>query len=217
MNVKIYSRQAMETLLKTTTLDRTAVISFYDPPTRRSPEGGSPVNYADKCDRVFPVELYDIDRSVLMDYGLTYDTYFPEADQLAEFIYQAVEDGLDIICQCEYGQSRSAACAAAILEHFECSGIFIFADDRYYPNQMVYRKVFNALKKVKKKKATLVPEDLITKAAEGKKTLDAFKKAVAPTIAWYRENCNPHQAIVISDGMVRVVSDEMGVPFEAEE
>lgn len=214
MDIKIYSRQAMETLLKTTTLDRTAVISFYDPPTRRIPEGDTPVDYTGKCDRVFPVELHDIDRSVLMDFGLTYDTYFPEADQLADFIYQAVEDGLDIVCQCEYGQSRSAACAAAILEHFEGTGISVFANDRYYPNQMVYRKVFSALKKVKEKKAALVPENLIAKAAEGKKALDAFEKAVAPAVTWYRENCNPHQAIVISGSIARLVSDEMGVPFE---
>lgn len=217
MNVKIYSRQAMETLLKTVTLDHTSVISFYDPPTRRSPEGDTPVDYAGKCDRVFPVALYDIDRSVLMDFGLTYDTYFPEADQLAEFIDRAVEDGLDIVCQCEYGQSRSAACAAAILEHYEGKGISIFSNDRYYPNQMVYRKVFGALEKIKAKKTALVPEDLIAKAAEGKEKLDSLEKAVAPAIAWYKENCNPHQAIVISGGMVRVVSDEMGVPFETEE
>ena len=39
---------------------------------------------------------------------------------------------MDIICQCEHGQSRSAACAAAIKEHFEKSGIEVFADYRYY-------------------------------------------------------------------------------------
>lgn len=207
----------METYLKHNRLDRTAVISFYDPPTRRSPEGDTPVDYAGKCDRVFPVALYDIDRSVLMDFGLTYDTYFPEADQLAEFIDRAVEDGLDIVCQCEYGQSRSAACTAAILEYYEGKGISIFSNDRYYPNQMVYRKVFDALEQVKRKRGALVPDDLIAKADTGKQQLEDFEKAVAPVVVWYRKNCDPHQAIVISGGMVRVVSDEMGVPFETEE
>lgn len=51
----------------------------------------------------------DLDLSVLPDVGLTYDTYLLEADALAAFIYQARADGLDILCQCEYGQSRSAA------------------------------------------------------------------------------------------------------------
>ena len=50
---------------------------------------------------------------------MTYETYFPEVEELADFIYMAIEQGMDIICQCEYGQSRSAACAAAIKEHFE--------------------------------------------------------------------------------------------------
>ena len=54
---------------------------------------------------------------------------------------------MDIICQCDYGQSRSAACAAAILEHFERNGISIFADYRYYPNQLVFNKVLKALKR----------------------------------------------------------------------
>jgi len=70
---------------------------------------------------------------------------------LAEFIYTAKADGLDIICQCEYGESRSSACAAAILEHFQKTGISIFADYRYYPNQVVYHKVFDALEKLNKK------------------------------------------------------------------
>ena len=54
---------------------------------------------------------------------------------------------MDLICQCEYGQSRSAACAAAILEFYDKNGISIFADYRYYPNQLVYNKVKDALEK----------------------------------------------------------------------
>ena len=45
------------------------------------------------------------------------------------------------------GQSRSAACAAAILEFYEKNGISIFADYRYYPNQLVFNKVKKALEK----------------------------------------------------------------------
>ena len=85
----------------------------------------------------------------LVSQWLGYKTYLAEADELAKFIYEAKADGLDIICQCDYGQSRSAACAAAILEHFEGRGIDIFVDYRYYPNQLVYHKIFDALEKVK--------------------------------------------------------------------
>lgn len=50
-----------------------------------------------------------------------------------------------IICQCEYGQSRSAAIAAALSEFFWKSGIDIFADDRYFPNKLVFRLTLQAL------------------------------------------------------------------------
>ena len=42
-----------------------------------------------------------------------------------------------------------AGCAAAILEHFAGRGIDVFVDYRYYPNQLVYHKVFDALEKIK--------------------------------------------------------------------
>ena len=64
----------------------------------------------------------------------------------------AIEHGMDIICQCEHGQSRSAACAAAIKEHFEKSGIEVFADYRYYPNQMIFNKLRDALSRRNHKK-----------------------------------------------------------------
>jgi hypothetical protein len=92
----------------------------------------------------------DIDLEILGDYGYTYDTYLKEANALAKFIYEAKDRGMNIICQCDFGQSRSAACAAAILQHFEGRGIDIFADYRYYPNQLVYHKIFDALENFKK-------------------------------------------------------------------
>ena len=91
----------------------------------------------------------DIDIEILAEYGYTYESYLAQADDLANFIREAKANNLDIICQCDYGQSRSAACAAAILQHFEGCGIDIFADYRYYPNQLVYHKIFNALKNYK--------------------------------------------------------------------
>ena len=127
----------------------TAVISFCDPKSRRTPADYRPLDYSGISDRTFSVAIHDIDIEILKDYGLTFDTYFPEADALARFIVSAVEDGCDIICQCEYGQSRSAACAAAIREHFERSGIEVFADYRYYPNQLVFNKLRAALRGIR--------------------------------------------------------------------
>ncbi len=146
MKVDIYSRSAVAELIKEGFPKRTAVISFCSPRrTRRAEEAR--VYYMDVCERVFPILIPDIDIELLADYGYTYDSYLEEADRLAEFIYAAKEEGFDIICQCDFGQSRSAACAAAILQHFEGRGIDIFADYRYYPNQLVYHKVYDALGK----------------------------------------------------------------------
>ena len=149
ITVKIYSRKAMEALLSKGNLKNTAIISFHDPVGRghRHPQDYEPIDFTGKCDRVMQIALHDLDPKALADFGLTVETYFPEADALAEFIYKAREDGLDIICQCEYGQSRSAGCAAAILQHFEGRGIDVFVDYRYYPNQLVYHKVSDALRK----------------------------------------------------------------------
>ena len=147
--IKILSRSAAEELLESSFPENTAVISFYDPPSKRIPKNYSPVDYKGRCARLFQVAVHDIDIEILRNYGLTFDTYLPEADALAKFILSAVHDGLDLICQCEYGQSRSAACAAAIKEFFEHSGISIFADYRYYPNQLIYNKLLDALKRKK--------------------------------------------------------------------
>lgn len=145
MNVTICSRKSAEELLRTGFPPHTAVISFYDPPSRQRAAPVPPPDYDGKAARVFSVAVHDLDLTALPDVGLTYDTYLPEADALAEFIYQSRADGLDILCQCEYGQSRSTACAAAILEHFDGIGISVFADYRYYPNQVVYHKIMDAL------------------------------------------------------------------------
>lgn len=146
MQIKICSRKEAEALLKKGFLKNTAVISFYDPADTRG--GGTvPLNYSGKAERVFYVPVHDIDIEILGDYSLSYETYFPEAPRLAEFIKTAHTGGLDILCQCEYGQSRSAACAAAIEEYYNKNGISVFADYRYYPNQLIFNKLYAALKK----------------------------------------------------------------------
>lgn len=148
MEVSIYSRKAIKELMEKNFPKNAVVISFYTPKNKRDYEENR-VNYSGVCDRVFFVGIPDIDIEILSDYGYTYDTYLAEADELAKFIYEAKADSLDIICQCDYGQSRSAACAAAILQQFEGRGIDIFVDYKYYPNQLVYHKVFDALKRCK--------------------------------------------------------------------
>lgn len=146
MKVAIYSREKVENLIADSQFpSNTAVVSFCAPELKHTDNDYMPVDYSSVCSDVFYCEVDDLDIDSLPEKGYTYDSYFPEAVELAEFINNAYRNGKDIICQCEYGQSRSAGCAAAILEHFYRRGIDIFAEYKYYPNQVVYHKVFDAL------------------------------------------------------------------------
>jgi predicted protein tyrosine phosphatase len=69
-----------------------------------------------------------------------------QAKEIAEFYHRVSKTAKIIICQCEHGQGKSAAIAAAIKEYTEGNGIEIFANYRYYPNKVVFRKVLKALK-----------------------------------------------------------------------
>ena len=78
--------------------------------------------------------------------GESEDTFFKDALKVAEFIALYVDCGKKVICQCSYGVSRSAGCAAAILENY-----FGFADDilknpKYNINRSVYKGVLRELK-----------------------------------------------------------------------
>jgi len=68
-----------------------------------------------------------------------------QAQTIADFIAAQLPAADRIICQCEYGQLRSAAVAAAILEFIEGNGLSIFIDDAYSPNKLVFRKVYECL------------------------------------------------------------------------
>ena len=144
MKTTILSRAQAETLIRNGEFpENTAVITFYDPDDNH-------VDYS-SCNQnqVYYCPLDDIDLSTLHDRGLTFGQYFDYADDVAAFIYEIYQNHMNLICQCDYGQSRSAGCAAAVQQHFYQNGIDIFADYRYYPNQMVYHKIFDALQEYK--------------------------------------------------------------------
>ena len=145
LRVQVYSREQIGEIIAAGSFPpNTAVISFYDPPTKR---GGSydRVDYGAVCKDVYYCETEDLDLSYLAEKGYTYESFLPDAAEIAAFIRRAYAGGLDIICQCDYGESRSAGCAAAILEYYERAGMRIFADYKYYPNQVVYHKIYDAL------------------------------------------------------------------------
>ena len=68
-----------------------------------------------------------------------------QTNDLVSF-YNKVKSKVElVICQCEHGQSRSAAIAAAFSEYAYGNGIDIFANDRYSPNKSIYRKILRCL------------------------------------------------------------------------
>jgi protein-tyrosine phosphatase len=142
MRVEILSKFAVWGLIKNDFPNNTAVISFYTPINNSDKYK---VDYQNVCDSVFYVAVPDINVEGLEEYGYTTDTFLSEVNDLADFIYDAKEKNKNIICQCDFGRGRSAACAAAILEHFEKRGKDIFMNDQYYPNKLVYQKVLSAL------------------------------------------------------------------------
>ena len=131
---------------------KTAVISITD-------YGYTFANLKHKPDYILQLAFDDVDNDVFIDelgrkptekerqriegkYHMFTDA---QADKVATF-YSEVSPCVDtIICQCEHGQSRSAAIAAAILEHKCRKGILVFSDDRYYPNKTVFRKTLKAI------------------------------------------------------------------------
>ena len=114
----------------------TAIISFSDTEEDY-------IDFPEGTD-VLKVAFYDVrPHTVSKDH---YDKILPQAKDIAEYVYKKMKENKDIICQCDYGISRSAGLAAAIMEAYAGKGIDVFADYRYTPNQFVYNKVLKELR-----------------------------------------------------------------------
>ena len=60
------------------------------------------------------------------------------AKKISGFIKLHQDDVNTFICQCQFGQSRSAGVAAAIKKYFDNDEQAIFNDKKYSPNKKVY-------------------------------------------------------------------------------
>ena len=150
--IKIMNRDAIEMFCEHPFVEKVALISITDydysfAELKNKPHHLLQLAFDDVDADVFIDELGD--NSSLEDKLKIEKKYHmlsnEQANQISGFVNE-VWDNVDvIICQCEHGQSRSAAVAAAISQFKYQNGIEIFADDRYYPNKFVYRKVFDAL------------------------------------------------------------------------
>lgn len=136
MVVSIYSRDAMYRVIKSGIPKNTAIISFSDTEEDF-------IRFSKGTD-VLHVAFYDVRPFTVVKHH--YDRILPQAKEIADYIICKRKEGKDLICQCDYGVSRSAGCAAAILEMWDHKGLEIFADYRYTPNQFVYNKVLKELR-----------------------------------------------------------------------
>ena len=153
MKILIKSRAEIERMSKHPFPEHTAIISITD-------ADDIPVSLEHEPKYLLRVSFDDVDNDVFMDelgraptpeerieIEIRYNMITnDQANQIASFYYNNQKDISTLICQCEHGQSRSAAVASAILEFRSRRGIEIFSDDRFYPNKVVFRKVLNALK-----------------------------------------------------------------------
>lgn len=153
MKIAIFNRDKIEALARKGFAPHTALISITDADwefasLENKPEFLLQVAFDDIDNDVFADELgrtpTEEERTRIEEkYRMLTDEM---ASEIAGFILSIKGKADLLICQCEHGQSRSAAVAAAVLEYLNRSGIKIFADDHYYPNKMVFKKVLAQLK-----------------------------------------------------------------------
>jgi predicted protein tyrosine phosphatase len=152
MHILIKSRAEIEEMAQNPFTKPTAIISITD-------AGWTFAELENKPHHLLQLAFDDVDNDIFEDefdglftqekrlgieqkYNMLSDE---QAKQIAEF-YAAIKDSVhNLICQCEHGQSRSAAVAAAITQYEHNDGIKIFANDKYYPNKAVFKKVLKQL------------------------------------------------------------------------
>lgn len=71
-----------------------------------------------------------------------------QAERIARFLVLNRPHMRMLVCQCRFGQSRSAGVAAAAAEWISGDGAFIFGDARFLSNRHVYRLVLDALRRI---------------------------------------------------------------------
>lgn len=141
MVVKVKSRAELYKMAVQPFPPRTAVISICD-------SDAPIVQLQNPPDFLLRLAFDDV--YALYGYEADDDTIFVsfserQAEEIAGFVAQHKDEVGTIICQCEMGQSRSAAVAAAISEWLNGDGIRFFADDRYSPNLYVFRTLYKVL------------------------------------------------------------------------
>ena len=153
MKIGILNRPDIEALAMKPFKEKTALISITDYDDEYA-------ELENKPEYLLQIKFDDVDNDIFLDLqgkvlpeekhkdiAIKYHIITDEqAKEIADFVMNIKDKTEFIICQCEHGQSRSAAVAAAITEYLYNDGIKIFSSDDYFPNKVVYRKVYEYLK-----------------------------------------------------------------------
>ncbi|NLB80702.1 MAG: hypothetical protein GX800_03590 [Clostridiaceae bacterium] len=73
------------------------------------------------------------------------------AERIVNFVCQHKNNIETLICQCEHGQSRSAAVAAAVSQYINDESAEFFSDERYCPNKTVFYKILHKFFEITRK------------------------------------------------------------------
>ena len=153
MKIGILNRPDIEELALKPFKEKTALISITDYEKEYA-------ELENKPDFLFQIKFDDVDNDIFLDmqgnllpekqYESIAKQYHIITDEqaisIANFIKEIANKAEALICQCEHGQSRSAAVAAAVTEYLNHDGIKVFSSDDYFPNKVVFRKVYENLK-----------------------------------------------------------------------
>lgn len=156
MKIEITSRKEIEQRSKSPFPKNTAIISITDfdrkfAELQNTPDFILRLKFDDVNDDIFEeiLKRKPTESETVLLSEKFHEITDSDAERIAAF-YKEIKDKADIlICQCEYGESRSAACVAAISEYSEGRGKDILSDERYYPNKLVFKKVLEALNQLK--------------------------------------------------------------------
>lgn len=154
MDIKIMSRKNIEDFCQTQMKQETALISVTDfdysfANLKHKPQYLLQLSFDDVPvgDGFFEEAGRKLSEAEITELEKRYHSITDDQIEQIVGFYNSVKTSTELlICQCEHGQSRSAAIAAAIMEYETASGIKIFANDWYYPNKSLFRKILNHLK-----------------------------------------------------------------------
>lgn len=165
IDVKVMGRDELEELSHHGFADGTYVISITDADAplvslAHRPVGILRMVFDDVGSDEFPISCHvmeDADAEDLAVIDLTSNPITPsQGEQIAQFVNDNLANMKHLICQCEMGQSRSAAVAAAVIDYHSGAPCGIFDDARYWPNRLVYHTVLDAFEGLRSTKAPCV-------------------------------------------------------------